>query len=172
MLCGPFPNQLAEGVTEYFHDKTTLGYSIDYLKPIGGESNVLPQLEQSFTSTNGKQYAWEKYKSKENHINLLDVYKDNQKVVAYAAVTLVSDGDQQVVLSLGSNDGIKAWVNDKIVWNSPSPRPAEPDEDWVKVKLKKGDNSILLKVVQVIGNWGFYSRFLSIEEKRAELLKK
>ena len=170
LLCGPFPNPLAKGVTEYRHDKTTLGYYIDYLKPLGGESAVTPRDGLSFTSIDGKQYRWKRYESNENYINLSKIFQKNQKVVAYAFWTIVSDREQDVVLALGSNDGIRAWLNGRMVWDNHLPRGTEPDDDWVRVRLRKGDNSILLKIDQGLGDWGFYARFLSIDEKRTEVM--
>ena len=39
-------------------------------------------------------------------------------------------------------------------------RGAKPDQDKVKVTLKKGPNNILIKVTQDIGGWKLYCRIL------------
>ena len=35
-----------------------------------------------------------------------------------------------------------------------------PDQDVVNITLKKGENSVLLKIVQMGGGWGFSCRVL------------
>ncbi len=166
LLCGPFPNPLAEGVTQYFHDETTLGYAIDYLEPLGGEANVQPQEEASFVARDGKKFVWTKLASETDEINLKKIYDVNEGVLAYAACELVSDSDRDVLLGIGSNDGIKIWLNGECVWDHQVARGAHADDDWVRIRVKKGKNLLLLKVVQGLGAWGFYCRTLDLVEKQ------
>jgi hypothetical protein len=166
LLCGPFPNKLAEGVTEYHHDKTTLGFYVDHLHEIGGETKVKPRNGLDVKSENGHKVSWKLYNAPNDYIDLISVYEQDQRVVAYGACEIISDSDQEVVLTLGSNDGIRAWLNGILVWDHHLPRGAERDHDWVKVILKKGKNLLLLKIDQGTGKWGFYARFLDLEEQR------
>lgn len=66
--------------------------------------------------------------------------------------------DRTVELSLGSNDSIKVWVNGNLVHDNPSARGAAPDQDKVKVDLKEGENTLLLKVVNHGADYAFYFR--------------
>ncbi len=166
LLCGPFPNPLAKGVTEYRHDRTTLGYYIDYLQPIGGENKAQPKDGLTFISKDGKQYNWEKYHSAHNYIDLFSIYEKNQGVVAYAATYILAKRHTDVVLSIGSNDGVKIWLNGNVVWDNHLPRMAVKDDDLIRVKLKKGKNTLLLKIDQGSGNWGFYVRFLNLKKEQ------
>ena len=169
LLCGPFPNPLAEGVSEYRHDKTTLGYYIDYLKPIGGETAVKPDNGLKFTSVDGKSYQWRLYHSKDDYIDLFSIIKNNQGVVAYAASELIADKAQEAVLAVGSNDGVKIWLNGSLIWDNHLPRLAQKDEDLIRVKLNAGRNLLLLKVDQGSGKWGFFVRLLTIDKGKALL---
>ena len=58
-----------------------------------------------------------------------------------------------------SDDGVKVWLNDELVWVNHAIRSLTSNEDIVKVKLKKGINHLLLKVTQGIGDWGYEVRF-------------
>jgi hypothetical protein len=169
LLCGPFPNPLAPGVEEYLHDNTTLGYELDYLLPLGGESQVTPQEDQTFTGLDGKTYGWRRYTSPREITDLCSVFTDNQKVLAYVVCVLNAEQEQDILLSLGSNDGIKAWLNGELIWNNPCARGVEPDQDYVPVKVHTGSNQLLLKIVQGGGKWGFYARITDYQEAEARI---
>jgi uncharacterized protein DUF1553/uncharacterized protein DUF1549/cytochrome c len=59
-------------------------------------------------------------------------------------------------LSLGSDDGLKVWVNGKEALSREVNRPAAPDQEKLPVDLVEGENRILLKVVNAGGPAGFY----------------
>lgn len=165
IVCGPFPNPLKPGVVEYRHDETTLGFYIDYLSSAGGESGIHPDEGLSIDPGDGVVRVWKGYSSPTDYIDFCKVYEDNQGgKVAYAFCNLISEADKKVTLGVGSNDGIRVWVNGELVWDNHCPRPAIPDEDCFDVQLKSGKNSILIKVDQGYGNWGFYCRVVNKEE--------
>jgi hypothetical protein len=83
--------------------------------------------------------------------------------VAYAYTTLVSDEDRDVVFLAGSDDGIKVWVNGEEVWRNNAFRPVVPDDDRFPVRLKAGDNTVLLKITQGGGGWGFCLRVTDLD---------
>jgi hypothetical protein len=59
-------------------------------------------------------------------------------------------------LSLGSDDAIAVWVGGKQVHANKVQRGVTPNQDKVKVQLTKGENEILIKVVNAGGVGGFY----------------
>ena len=76
--------------------------------------------------------------------------------VAYAYTTIKSSKNRTCKLGIGSNDGIKVWVNGKLQHSNKADRKAEVNQDIVTIPLKKGDNSILLKIDKTSNGWGFY----------------
>jgi hypothetical protein len=74
-------------------------------------------------------------------------------------------------LELGSDDGVKVWLNEKLVHANNIARPLQPASDKVQIALKTGWNSILLKVTQNNLGWEFSARFLKPDGSRAEGLK-
>ncbi len=64
--------------------------------------------------------------------------------VAYLVTNLVAKEAVQVTLGLGSDDGIKAWLNGELVHENMAIRPAVADSDKVAVNLNKGDNTLML----------------------------
>lgn len=168
LLTGPLPNPLSNNAADYKHDHTCVGFFTDYLESIGGETDVQPSAGLQFKAA-GRNYTWQLHHSPTDYIDLFKFYPENQKVVAYAACQLVATTDQTILLGIGSNDGIKVWLNGEPVWENHLPRGAEADADWVRVDVKKGKNQLLLKIDQGFGNWGFYLRVLDLQEKLAVL---
>ena len=59
-------------------------------------------------------------------------------------------------LSLGSDDGIKLWINGKEVLAHNTGRGAAADQEKVDISLRKGKNELLMKIVNGGGPSGFY----------------
>jgi len=66
--------------------------------------------------------------------------------VCYYLVVADSPAEQKVQLLIGSDDGVKAWVNGKQVHRNQAHRAIAFGQDKVTVDLKSGRNTILLKV--------------------------
>ena len=61
-------------------------------------------------------------------------------------------------MEMGSDDGIKAWLNGKLVHANNVARGTVRGSDTVNVALEKGWNSLLLKITQNNGPWSFGAR--------------
>lgn len=85
--------------------------------------------------------------------------------VAYLRASVACEADQQASLELGSDDGIKAWLNGAIVHANNAVRPCSPGQDKVSVLLKKGENALLLKVTQGGGDWAVVARLRGADGK-------
>lgn len=59
-------------------------------------------------------------------------------------------------IGVGSHDGVRLWINGKLVLDNKVARKAEPNQDVLTVTFKKGKNTVLLKIDQLGGGWGFY----------------
>lgn len=66
----------------------------------------------------------------------------------------------ETTLLLGSNDSIKVWLNGEVVHDNNVGRAVQPNQDKVKVDLRKGQNDLLVKVVNYGSASGFYFRTL------------
>ncbi len=60
---------------------------------------------------------------------------------------------QKVQMVMGSDDGIKVWLNGKAVHAKDVTRGLDPASDKVAVDFKKGWNVLLVKVTQGDGDW-------------------
>jgi HEAT repeat protein len=90
---------------------------------------------------------------------------------AYLRTQITSDEEQDVILSFGSDDGIKAWVNGKVVHANNATRGLTPDQDKVPVKLNKGVNALVVKVTNGGGQWAFSCGICAVEGGPPNTLK-
>lgn len=93
------------------------------------------------------------------YIRLETAIQPNEQAVAYGLVYVLSPDDRAATVLLGSDDGVRVWVNDALVHSNPAYRAAVADQDRFTVNLKKGWNKVLIKVLQGGGGWGYYFRF-------------
>ena len=89
-------------------------------------------------------------------VNLHQHFKITEGAICYLHRVLTADKEMDVTLYLGSDDGLAVFLNGKRVHANDVPRGPSPDSDKVNVKLIKGDNELLLKIVNRTGGWGYY----------------
>ncbi|MCR4409595.1 MAG: DUF2961 domain-containing protein [Candidatus Saccharicenans sp.] len=117
------------------------------------------KLNRSYQGKGGLPVAWKQVKAPASgYVALSQLVQPNEQAIAYGLTYLYSPEDREVVLLLGSDDGVRLWVNDNLVHTNPSYRGAYPDQDRVKVRLQAGWNKVLIKVLQGAGGWGYYLR--------------
>ena len=73
--------------------------------------------------------------------------------IAYLKTEAWIGANQETLFEIGSDDGVKVWVNNKLVHANNIIRGHNQANDVVNVKLKKGWNDILMKVTQGTGGW-------------------
>jgi HEAT repeat protein len=76
----------------------------------------------------------------------------------YVRTHLWSDRARKVRLELGSDDGIKAWINGEVVLEANTLRGLTVGSDRADVDLREGRNTLLLKITQGGGDWSFCCR--------------
>lgn len=104
-----------------------------------------------------KNVYWQKMPMGESgfsqHIIQLDKLFSQNNCVAYLRTNIWSPEERPGILELGSDDGIKVWLNGKVIHQNNVKRGLNPGEDIVKIQLKQGWNSCLMKITQATGGW-------------------
>lgn len=169
LVCGEFPNPPHEGDQQYDHSPPCVGFETDYLSALGGEAAAQPKAGQTVKRPDGTAAAWTEHTSPKDVIDLTKLFpgRPTDNVVAYAYTTVERPAAGKAILAAGSDDGIRIWVNGKLVHDHLVARGTRPDEDIVDVELRKGVNHLLVKVEQGGGGWGFVLRALSRGEAAA-----
>jgi hypothetical protein len=91
-------------------------------------------------------------------VDLLALLLKKTYATAYIVTYLHSPSDQDALLLFGTDDGVKLWVNDSLVFGNKIFRACQTDDDAVRIHLHKGANRIMAKILQDVGGWGFLFR--------------
>ena len=117
---------------------------------IGGEAGVMP-TEGSVSG--GK--TWFRLDSPAAYVDLAKTFSNQIYCAAYAHAYIYSPSTQTVNLQMGSDDGIKVWMNGSVAWNNDVRRPHVADQDKTTVNLSMGWNRLLVKISQSTKTWGY-----------------
>jgi len=121
-------------------------------------------LENRCRGKGGVEVAWKKARTlPDGFMNLSEVFHPNEQVLIYGLAYVHSPDDRTAGLLLGSDDGVRVWVNDELVHSNPTYRSHSSDQDKVEVGLRRGWNKLLVKVLQGAGGWGFSLRLADPE---------
>ncbi|MBL7112949.1 MAG: ADP-ribosylglycohydrolase family protein [Bacteroidales bacterium] len=74
-------------------------------------------------------------------------------VAAYVRSTVLSPADQDAQLFVGSDDGIKVWLNGELVHQNDVQRGFQEGEDAFGIHLNEGANTLMMKITQGNGGW-------------------
>jgi alpha-galactosidase len=77
--------------------------------------------------------------------------------------------DTTLALSLGSDDGIRVWVDGRPVLQHDISRGAEPGQEELALTLPRGEHRLLMKINNGQGDFGFY--FGVVNRELNELLR-
>ncbi|OPZ86866.1 MAG: hypothetical protein BWY76_00749 [bacterium ADurb.Bin429] len=91
-------------------------------------------------------------------VNLLNAMKPNKGVCAFLYTKITSDRDRQVTLYTGSDEFMTVWLNGVKVLANPYYRAALKDQDKAVIPLKKGENTVLVKLAHGWEGWNFFFR--------------
>lgn len=72
---------------------------------------------------------------------------------AYIVAYVYADADKEAILEMGSDDMLKAWMNGEMIVDSPKYQALVRASYKIPIKLKKGKNTLLMKVSQGSHNW-------------------
>jgi hypothetical protein len=117
-------------------------------------------LDKTYQGKGGLTVVWKKADTDgSGMVPLLDLFQPNEQAIVYGLAYVYSPEARSSYILLGSDDGVRVWLNDALVYSNPAYRGVSADQDKVKVALKKGWNKVLVKVLQGAGGWGFCLRF-------------
>ena len=134
---GPF----AGGTLDNAHAKAFIDETaVDLAKTYGGQKWV--EVKEY---VDGKVHAL-------NHANC----------ATYIYRTIQAKSARSLELSLGSDDSFKLWLNGQLVAEKKITRGVAPDQDKVRVELLEGKNTLLMKISNGGGGYGFYFKTQSV----------
>ena len=156
LLLGPIPLQLQPDPEKSWDHLP--GFNTDYLQKFGGEHNLAVKAGD-VVKLDKKSVTWKAVQSADSIIDLAAALSKSYPVCGYAYTEVEAAEAGVQMIGLGSNDGARLFVNGQQVFDYPAMRGVKIDGDLVPVLLKKGKNTLLLKVEQHGNKWGFCLRF-------------
>ncbi|MBI4582510.1 MAG: hypothetical protein HY717_00560 [Planctomycetes bacterium] len=151
MLAGPFANAEDRGLDEEYPP----------------EKGV--RLDGRYQGRDGA-VGWRKVKAdEEGYVDLTRELMGSDRSVTYFFAALQSPKDQEAEVHLGSDDGVKVWLNGNLAHANHVHRAASPDQDSFRVRLKAGRNELLVKVDNGDGPTGLYFTIEAEEAVKPEL---
>lgn len=138
-------------------------FNTDYIK---GESKVRPKQGESL-EIGEVGLTWREVRGEEGVVDFHKLLGGEQpNTVAYLAVYIdASDEQNEVYLRIGSDDACRVWLNGKEVVSANTFRALKKDSDEAIVKLLKGKNILLAKVINGGGDFAFCARFTDVDGK-------
>ncbi|MCC6398893.1 MAG: DUF2961 domain-containing protein [Bacteroidetes bacterium] len=134
------------------------------LRRLGLDAVYPPEKEIDFTKTypgvDKQPVQWTLTKTPPK--GRIDLYQFDpyEMVVVYAHTYVYSPKDQTLPFLLGTDDGVKVFLNGKPIHEVLAVRVVRVDQDRIPLALKKGWNSLLLKIENNYGGYNFYARIL------------
>ncbi len=130
LIAGPFPCTL----------------EAECLGAAGSEATARPTDGQEQKRADGTSVKWHALKSWTDVFGFDDLQGSRDGAVAYAFTKVSRSKAGKALLSVGSNDGIRVWVNGKSVLSRDGARSLVVDEDQMEVDLAAGENAVLVKL--------------------------
>jgi CubicO group peptidase (beta-lactamase class C family) len=118
-----------------------------------------------------KEFSWKMLKNSDDAIDLNQVLGENNFAIAYALAEIEMESPEKILVGVGSDDGVKIFLNGELVHENWIPRGVNKDDDIIVLNLKKGSNQLLLKVQNMEYGWGFTIRPLGKDILNDKLLE-
>jgi len=119
---------------------------------------VKPKKELSPVKLGDSSFAWKPIKCTDSIIDFVKLFGEHNFAVAYALAEIKMDAPAKILIGLGSDDGIKLFLNGTLVHTNWIGRATTPDDDILILDLKKGSNQLLVKVQNMEYGWSFAMR--------------
>lgn len=131
-------------------------FNSDWFGPEGA-GGVRPQEGQT-QEVDGEKLVWKRVKPEHGLVDFLGRARNLDYCVGYAWTEVEVPADTDAWLGIGSDDGLKVWVNGALVNDRWIRRTSRLDDDVVPFRLKAGRNQILVKIQNAMGLWSFTCR--------------
>lgn len=117
-----------------------------------------PDLETVYEGKNGHEAKWVKVGDIANRSAQFNNFGDPQldnNAVGYLYGTVSVPKATRLEVTMGSDDGLRFWLNGKLLIDMDVPRGMDPEAHRLRLDLQPGVNHLLAKVAQGAGSWEY-----------------
>ncbi len=147
--------RLEVGTEKISHRSQLNAFNTDWFKDTGA-GQVAP-VEGERQKVDGLELTWQKVVAHDGFVDLLQA-AGNDYCVGYAWTEIDIPQALTGWLGIGSDDGLKIWLNGELVHDRWVRRNSRIDDDIVPLNLRAGRNRLLIKIQNATGDWSFVSR--------------
>ncbi len=143
-----------------FPNDNEAGWDIDF-GPEADAANIDHQRE--FDALGGRKVRWERFETQpfqgSRGVDLQRFVAERQfrtgDLITYYAVAIDSPQAQTATLLIGSEDGVKVWLDGRLIHSHHVRRnPAQLGQDELEIDLRQGRQVLLVKLEQIGGGGG------------------
>lgn len=128
-----------------------------FTKEFGPEGKPIDLAKDRFANPFGGDFGWVRRSSWEDgQVNNEIPVRDQVASAFYLYRTITVSKPRKLRVSIGSDDAVKLYLNGKQVLAADKRRAAAPGQHKPNLNLKRGENQLLMKVVNYSGKSGFY----------------
>lgn len=120
----------------------------------------------------GREFEWTRVESAEDIVDLKKNSNPSDYAIAYAWAEIDMPQATKAILGVGSDDGVKIWLNGSLVHENWAARSTDPDDDAIPVEFHRGKNQLLLKIQNIKGDWSFACRLMGQQSRIESLVSK
>lgn len=122
----------------------------------GGDAGLAPTLGQP-----DGELAWNPFLTDNDRLSFNGTFGfEPAPRVVYVHTQVISDRARDLTLSVGADDGVRAWLEGQVVLEVASCQGTVRDQFQAPVSLIEGVNRLTIKVRDNGGGWGLFVRFL------------
>jgi hypothetical protein len=117
-----------------------------------------PDLRKEYEGKRNTKPAWKSLGQIDNTPIDLRIHKENAlntNGTAYLYRTATVDADVAIDVTMGSDDGLRFWLNGDLLIDADVPRGLNADDHKLTLNLKKGVNHLFCKVTQGAVGWDY-----------------
>ena len=100
----------------------------------------------------------------DDKIDLDQYYDDPSECVAYAFATFTAPKEQDAELWIGSDEGVRVWINGEVVYDYRGARRHRLPNDRQPIHIQAGENTVLVRADQTRGRFDFSLNLCEPEE--------
>ncbi len=152
LVLGPLPYPSIGDIDLNSDEGHKIAFHTDSLNFVNFEPTV---------NIDGVEHEWAML---ESHYGIIDLSQltegNNNYTISYVWAQIDMPEDKKGILGIGSDDGVKVWLNGELIHETWMHRTVGIDNDRVPVSLRKGKNQLVLKIQNSLGYSGLCCRLL------------
>lgn len=149
--CSPFP------YAGHGQDDLATSYGPE-AELAGMRRGEAPDLERVYAGKDGHPARWVDRGLLADTAVDLHIHEEEELqdlVRGYLYTTVESPHAQTIEYTMGSDDGLRVWLNGELLHSIDVPRGLDPASDTVRFDFEEGTNDLLFEVVDGYGGWAF-----------------